>query len=370
MQEKDEGRVLQEKDEGRKLLAMQAGLGLLGALTVYCALTLPAVICGTSFCVLYLLYQQYWKARVGHISLTDRIVLITGCDTGFGHELAKQLHGKGCHVIATCYRPEGAGASALVEMADPRMSVLPLDVSSDESVAHCLRKVKGLCGSKGLWALINNAGHNFMGDVELTTMDQYLMVGQINIYGMVRTTRAFLPLLRQAKGRIVNVTSCKALISTPLNAAYNITKYAGETFSEITRMEMKQFGVKVVVIEPGNFGGATGCINELGIKRIKAEYEEMWKQASPQVKEIFNQKYLDSTLRATEECASTTHPTLTPVIDAMIEAVTSVDPEYRYLIDGSNRLFDKYCVLIRLKPFLPDRLFESLVLYFFPYKVE
>ena len=66
-------------------------------------------------------------------------------------------------------------------------------------------------------------------------------------------------------GRIVNVTSIKGQLSTPLNSAYNITKFGGETFSEITRMEMKQFGVKVSIIEPGNFGGATGCISKEGV---------------------------------------------------------------------------------------------------------
>ena len=63
----------------------------------------------------------------------------------------------------------------------------------------------------------------------------------------------------------MNVTSIKGQLSTPLNSAYNISKFGGETFSEITRMEMKQFGVKVSVIEPGNFGGATGCINKEGV---------------------------------------------------------------------------------------------------------
>lgn len=357
-------------NEQTMLTALQVGLAILGALTVYFAFTAPTLVCGVALWLLFIFYKKYKKSAVGHVSLNGKIVLITGCDTGFGHELAKELHLMGCQVIATCFRPESPGARALEDLADPRMTMLPLDVSNDQSVGACLQKVKGLCGTKGLWALVNNAGHNTQGDVELITMQQYIRVGQINIYGMVRTTRAFLPLLRQTKGRILNVTSCKGLISTPLNAAYNITKYAGETFSEITRMEMKYFGVKVVVIEPGNFGGATGCLNKQGMARIRAEYDEMWQQASPEVKEIFSRDYMNKTLRDTEDCASTAYPTLTPVIDTMVEALSSCDPEYRYLIDGSNSLMDKFCMLTRLKPYVSDRLFESLVLYFFPYKVE
>jgi 3-hydroxybutyrate dehydrogenase len=64
------------------------------------------------------------------------------------------------------------------------------------------------------------------------------------------------------------VTSAKGRASQPQNAAYNLTKYAAESFSEITRMEMKQLGVKVVVIEPGNYGGATGCLNKDGVGRL------------------------------------------------------------------------------------------------------
>ncbi|XP_076458207.1 D-beta-hydroxybutyrate dehydrogenase, mitochondrial-like [Babylonia areolata] len=350
--------------------ALQAGMVGLGVVALYSALTTPTLLCVTALLLLYPLYCRQRKRVAGSVSLEDRAVLVTGCDTGFGHGLAKALFEQGCHVIATVYRPDGEGAQTLRDVKSDRMTVLPLDVSSDDSVAQCLRQVKEMCKNSGLWGLVNNAGHNFVGEVELTTMRQYLMVANINIFGMVRTTRAFLPLLRQAKGRIVNVTSIKGQLSTPMNAAYNITKYGGETFSEITRMEMKQFGVKVIVVEPGNFGGATGCINKDGRARIEGELKEMWAEASDEVKKIFTKEHLDDVLRNTGREATITYPDLTPVIRAMTEALTSGDPDFRYIVDGSNRLFDIGCTLVRLKPFLPDRYFERVVSHFLPYNVE
>ncbi|KAK7111477.1 D-beta-hydroxybutyrate dehydrogenase, mitochondrial-like [Littorina saxatilis] len=349
---------------------LQAGMVGVGLLALYFALSVPTLLCLVTLDTLYYVYLRKRREAAGTLPLDDKTVLITGCDTGFGHALAKDLHQRGCNVIATVFRPDGEGAKSLRDVSSERMTVLPLDVSSDESVAQCLSHVKELSKNSGLWGVVNNAGHNFVGDVELTTMRQYLMVANINIYGMVRTTRAFLPLLRQTKGRLVNVTSIKGLVSTPLNAAYNITKYAGETFSEITRMEMRQFGVKVSIIEPGNFGGATGCINKEGVARISREFDEMWDEASDEVKEVFSKQYLDNILHSLEPVAMTTYPTLTPVLEAITDALTSGDPEYRYIVAGSNTLMDKYCVLVRLKPYLPDRIFEPLLLYFFPYKVE
>ncbi|XP_076458200.1 D-beta-hydroxybutyrate dehydrogenase, mitochondrial-like isoform X2 [Babylonia areolata] len=350
--------------------ALQAGMVGMGVVALYSALTTPTLLCVTALLLLYPLYCRQRKRAAGSVSLEDRTVLVTGCDTGFGHELAKALFEQGSHVIATVYRPDGEGAQTLRDVKSNRMTVLPLDVSSDDSVAQCLRQVKEICKNSGLWGLVNNAGHNFVGEVELTTMRQYLMVANINIFGMVRTTRAFLPLLRQARGRIINVTSIKGQLSSPMNAAYNISKFAGETFSEITRQEMKQFGVKVIIVEPGNFGGATGCLNKEGIARIGREFQEMWDEASEEVKEVFSKDRLDNLLSKLDKIAGTGASSLTPVIHTITEALTSGDPDPRCIVDGASGWFDEYCMLVRVKPFLSDRLFEKLLSYFFPYKVE
>ncbi|KAL8600892.1 hypothetical protein ACOMHN_045030 [Nucella lapillus] len=350
--------------------ALQAGMVGVGLVGVYCALTTPSLLCVATLLLLYPLYCRQRRKAAGVLPLHDKTVLITGCDTGFGHDLAKALFESGCRVIATVYRIDGEGAKNLSGVRSERMTVVPLDVSSDDSVAQCLRQVKEMCKDSGLWGLVNNAGHNFLGEMELTTMAQYLMVTNINAMGMVRTTRAFLPLLRQARGRIVNVTSVKGQLSTPMNAAYNMSKFAGETFSEITRMETRQFGVKVVVVEPGNFGGATGCLNENGRARIGREFQEMWTEASAEVKETFSKDYRDAYLRSLTQAAHTSMEELTPVIRVITEALTSGDPDFRYLVDGTNGWFDEYNMLVRLKPFLSDRVLDQIVSRVCPYKME
>ncbi|XP_025096723.1 D-beta-hydroxybutyrate dehydrogenase, mitochondrial-like [Pomacea canaliculata] len=350
--------------------SLEVGLVGVALLAVYTALTTPTVVCLLTLTVLYVIYRRERRKAAGTIPLTDKHVLITGCDSGFGLELAQHLHRRGCHVFATVLNPDSPGAKKLRDVSSPKLSVMPLDVSKDDDVSACLRRVKDVCDNTGLWGLVNNAGINFVGDVELTTMSQYLRVADVNLFGMVRCTRAFLPLIRQAKGRIVNVTSIKGLLPAPVNAAYNITKYGGETFSDIVRLEMKEFGVKVVIIEPGNFGGATGCINSEGMLRIKKDFDSMWDAASDDVKQLFKREHLDRVLAETEAAAGTSYPTVEPVLNTIEEALTSGDPEIRYIIDGSNRLMDKYCMLVRVKHFLPERLFDHLVLYFFPYKVD
>nr|KAG5693090.1 hypothetical protein BaRGS_014040 [Batillaria attramentaria] len=176
--------------------------------------------------------------------------------------------------------------------------------------------------SQSLWGLVNNAGVQSVGDLELTTMSQYLRVANVNLFGMVRTTRAFLPLIRQAKGRIVNVSSVKGRVSTPRSAAYNISKYGVETFSDIVRLEMHQFGVKVIIIEPGQFGGIKDIEN---LKRLEKDFQDMWTEASDVVKEMYGQQHLQKLLQA---------------------------------------------VLIRLKSYISDRLLDQLTLSLFPYSIE
>ncbi|KAK7507641.1 hypothetical protein BaRGS_00001576 [Batillaria attramentaria] len=335
--------------------SLEAGIAGVVVLTVYYALTTPTVLCLAALAVLWGVYRRERKRAAGTIPLTGKHVLITGCDTGFGKDLAKRLHALDCHVIATVLNPDGQGAKELRDVSSSRMTVLPLDVSSDDSVSKCLRLVRDMCSDSGLWGLVNNAGLSFsIGSIELTTMRQYLQYANVNIFGMVRTTRAFLPLIRQARGRIVNVTSVHGRMSMPCRAAYNLTKFAAETFSDITRLEMAQFGVKVVVIEPGGFG-RTADARFPQAERLRGEFEEMWAEASEEVKELYGREDMDKILEGFKNSAHAARPgaPTTPVTDVMTEALTSGDPELRYLWT------------IRLKPYMSDRMFHRLTLYRF-----
>ncbi|KAK6174806.1 hypothetical protein SNE40_013384 [Patella caerulea] len=313
------------------------------------------------FSIVYFTYNVIRKKTAKFLKTEGKYVLITGCDSGFGLGLAKYLDDLGFNVFATCLHENGTGANELKNINSDRLHVLQMDVGKDESVTGCLQKVEQMCGNTGLWGIVNNAGINFVGDIEFCTMKQYLDIGNVNMYGMVRVTKAFLPLIRQTKGRIVNVTSCKGRIALPYDSAYGITKYGGEAFSDILRLEMKRFGIKTSIIQPGNYGGITGCLNEEGQARIKNDLDIMWNNASEEIREVYGKEYHDSFYRAIESGARTTSPTIQPVLEAFKDALLNVEPETRYLIPGGSQWFDVYCVFGILNGLLPTCIMDKLM---------
>ncbi|XP_059711417.1 D-beta-hydroxybutyrate dehydrogenase, mitochondrial-like isoform X4 [Haemorhous mexicanus] len=141
-----------------------------------------------------------------------KAVLITGCDKGFGHALAKCLHAKGFTVFAGCLLMDenGDGARELRNMKSDRMKVLQMDVCSDQEVAQAVDFVKSTLKEpeEGLWGLVNNAGISTFGEVEFASLDNYKKVAEVNLWGTVRVTKAFLPLIRRAKGTCWAVGPC------------------------------------------------------------------------------------------------------------------------------------------------------------------
>lgn len=316
-----------------------------------------------SVSLLYGCYYIYKKATLKKIDVKGKGVVVTGCDTGFGFSLAKRLDYLGFTVYAGCLSSDCEGAETLGSSTTGKMNVVQLDVTSDDSVNKALKFVTDHVNKNNLelWAVVNNAGLNFLGDVEFCPMDIYKRIADVNLYGVVRVTKAFLPLIRKAKGRIVNCTSVKGRLSLPTNTAYNITKYGVETFSDGLRLEMLKFGVKVIVVEPGNFGGATGMLNENSLKVMRKDFDTMWTEAGADVKETYGKDYLEGLYTAGVNSKDTTHKTLAPVIDAYEDAIVNMSPQYRYLVDGSNQLFDIYCMLARLNAILPVSCMDYLV---------
>ncbi|GFY46030.1 estradiol 17-beta-dehydrogenase 2 [Trichonephila inaurata madagascariensis] len=141
------------------------------------------------------------------LSPENKAVFITGCDSGFGYYLAKQLDRKGYHVFAGCLSPDTGNAMELKRECSQRLRLVHVDVARDESVHNAKEHIENKLGDCELWAIINNAGV-FKGlSVEFSKMSDYQDTLQVNALGQVRVTRAFLPLLRKSKGRIVNVNS-------------------------------------------------------------------------------------------------------------------------------------------------------------------
>lgn len=186
------------------------------------------------------------------VSSLGKAVLITGCDSGFGHLLAKKLNKLGFTVIAACLDSKASEKLVLETVFPQRMLVTKLDVTRDQDVQNCYDAVVQMLHNNGiqLWAIVNNAGVFDAGFSEWGNMDSYARAINVNTLGCVRVTRQFLPLIRRSKGRVINVTSVAARLSMPGYGAYCMSKHATQAFNDTLRKEMRAFGVNVISIEP------------------------------------------------------------------------------------------------------------------------
>ncbi|XP_054138406.1 D-beta-hydroxybutyrate dehydrogenase, mitochondrial-like isoform X1 [Melozone crissalis] len=260
-----------------------------------------------------------------------KAVLITGCDKGFGHALAKCLHAKGFTVFAGCLLMDenGDGARELRNMKSERMKVLQMDVCSDQEVARAVDFVKRTLKEpeEGLWGLVNNAGISTFGEVEFASLDNYKEVAEVNLWGTVRVTKAFLPLIRRAKGRVVNVTSMLGRMASPSRSCYCVSKFGVAAFSDCLRQEMYRWGVRVVLIEPGNFVAATGILTAAGIDR---QARALWGGATLAVRQDYGSERFARHVAGMKSFASSGLKDMSLVLDAITEALTSPRPRNRY----------------------------------------
>src|SRR5690349_24140578 len=172
-------------------------------------------------------------------------VLITGCSSGIGRAAALRLHDAGFTVYATARRTD-----ALTDVASRGLRTVALDVTDEQSMTQAVAAVEADAGPVGV--LINNAGYGLYGPVEQVPMAEIRRQFETNFFGLVRLTQLVLPGMRQrGRGRILNVSSMGGRITLPGGAFYHASKYAVEALSDALRMEVAQFGIDVVLIEPG-----------------------------------------------------------------------------------------------------------------------
>jgi NAD(P)-dependent dehydrogenase (short-subunit alcohol dehydrogenase family) len=186
------------------------------------------------------------------------VILITGCSSGFGLLATKQLAAGGNRVFATMRDPQGKNSGpaealrTLVASGQGAVEVLDLDVTSDTSVEAAAAAVLDQAGAPDV--IINNAGQMFIGLAEAFTSEELSRQLDVNVVGIHRVTRAFLPSMRsQGRGLFINVSSIAGRFGAPFFAMYNASKWAVEGYSLATRRELACTGIDVVVVEPGPF---------------------------------------------------------------------------------------------------------------------
>lgn len=253
-----------------------------------------------------------------------KAVLITGCDTGFGNETAKALQKRGFHVFAGCLFPDKGGAVVLKDLG---IEVFSMDVSKDFDVDIVEEKLTAK-GTK-LWAVITNAGLSTFGETEWVPSDVYDRIFNVNVLGTIRTVKAALPLVRRANGRIITVASMLGRFGAPSRSPYSLSKWAVEGFSECLRLEMKRWGVNVIVIEPGNFVAATALYEGDAIKR---QSDNMWNNMSQRVKDDYTEEYFRKQIETMTYYSKHGNSDTSPVIKTMVDAVSHTYPQTRYQV--------------------------------------
>lgn len=175
-------------------------------------------------------------------------ILISGASTGIGEACAIYLAEQGWRVFAGVRKP--ADAKRLDKLSK-NITPVVLDVAKPQQIAAAIKKIGRTVGKKGLQGLVNNAGIAVSGPMEFLPVDELRHQFEVNVLGQVALTQASLPLLRQGRGRVINMSSISGRVSSPFLAPYSMSKFALEAFSDALRRELLPWKLHVAVVEPG-----------------------------------------------------------------------------------------------------------------------
>jgi len=203
-----------------------------------------------------------------------KVVLITGASSGMGKATAKLLVEKGYIVYAAARRTE-----RMSDLKELGAKILHMDVADEGLMEKGIKEI--ITNEKRIDILINNAGFGLLGAVEDVGLDDARYQMEVNVFGLARLTQLVLPHMRtQRSGKIVNVTSTAGKMAAPLSGWYSASKFAVEALSDSLRIEVKQFGIDVIIIEPGGVKSEWATIATQSIKQglVNEAYEKMSKK--------------------------------------------------------------------------------------------
>lgn len=277
-----------------------------------------------------------------------RSVVITGASTGIGAACALALDKLNFRVFAGVRKR--ADGAALQAQAGGKLTPIQLDVTNAQDIAASLATIAGEVGDAGLAGLVNNAGIGVVGPLEIVSLDELRTQFEVNVIGLIAVTQAFLPLLRKARGRVVNMSSIAGRAAMPYMGPYAASKHALEALSDALRIELQHTGVRVSVIEPGAI--ATPIWHKT--RNQVDGSESTWSQESKAL-------YIDGMNRVKHIAAKSEENAAPPalVADAVVHALTSANPKTRYLVGRDAKL---HALMTTLLPdYLQDRLLTRVL---------
>jgi NAD(P)-dependent dehydrogenase (short-subunit alcohol dehydrogenase family) len=265
-------------------------------------------------------------------------VLVTGASTGIGEATVFHLRELGFEPVAGVRREEDAA-----RLEEKGLRAVRLDVTDEAQIAAARETL----GDGALAGLVNNAGVAVAAPLEFLPIDQLRRQLEVNVIGQVAVTQAFIPALRRAGGRIVNVSSIGGRVAAPLLSPYNASKFALEGVSDSLRRELRGQGVDVVVIEPG---GVKTPIWGKGSKLAA----EMIAGMPPDAMRLYG-RMIEKVQRATVKVERETGLPPRAVAEVIGKALTADRPRARYVVGRDAR------VQARLARALPDRVMDRLI---------
>jgi NAD(P)-dependent dehydrogenase (short-subunit alcohol dehydrogenase family) len=272
-----------------------------------------------------------------------KIAIVTGASSGIGQAAARRLASSGFQVLAGVRKAADAAAWERVPSATP----LLIDVTLEDSVNAALKKCRSRLEKATEVHLVNNAGIAVAGPVEGVSLDKWKEQFEVNVFGLIRATQAFLPFIRATKGRVVNISSASGLATSPYLGPYSASKFAVEAISDALRREIAQFGCRVVVVEPGPID--TPIWNK-GLSKKDFLLSDL----SDELQKVYGHD-LATLHKAVEKSARDAVP-VGLVADVVEKALLARRPRTRYIV-GTRALHAQMAAA----RFAPDRLLDALV---------
>jgi NAD(P)-dependent dehydrogenase (short-subunit alcohol dehydrogenase family) len=267
-----------------------------------------------------------------------KVALVTGSSSGIGYETALLLARNGFDTFATMRNMNKSKEITEVSKRENLpLRVMQLDVNDDRSVADAIKNI--LNEKKSIEVVVNNAGYGLMGSVEDSSLDEIKAQFETNFFGAIRVIKEVIPIMRkQRSGTIVNVSSVAGRIGFPMGSAYVSSKFALEGLSESMSYELKQFGIKIVLIEPGVINTNFAFVTPKKALEANSSYSQLMNKL---------EENLFSTI------ANGTPPK--DVANVILHSITKESPEHRYLV-GNDAV-----ELINARKNSTDEEFEKMI---------
>lgn len=270
-------------------------------------------------------------------------VLVTGASSGMGKACVLLLDQAGYTVFAGVRKERDA--HMLKQAASSRLTPVILDVTDDRTIAEAFQLIRETVGAAGLVGLVNNAGVGVTAPMELVPLEEVRRQFDINVIGQVAVIQAFLPLIRAAHGRIINVGSVGGKITIPFGGPLCSSKYAIESINDALRMELRPWGIHVVLVAPGS-------IRTPAVDKLVQDSEAMLKTFPPEGAKHYATAYRAFVQTFVKHEESGVPPEV--MAHVVLKALTARTPRTRYPVGPLSRR------LPLLACWLPPRVFDRV----------